>query len=211
MQVSMWMTREPYCVMSDERLDAVAEAMRAGGFRRAPVVDAERRLIGIVTDRDLREHKGFLASSKVSAAMVEPALAVAPDDPIEEAARLMLVRKIGGLPVIDAQRRVVGIVTETDLLRGFLDGAAPGERGVRIDFTFASGSRGFAPVVHAVEAAGGTVLGFGTFQPTTVTGASERRYFVRLAGPALDPMVEALRRAGCALTAIHDLRSAEAR
>ncbi len=210
MQVSKWMTREPYCVLPDERLDVVAEAMRAGGFRRAPVVDTERRLLGIVTDRDLREHKGFLAASKVSAAMVEPALAVAPDDPIEDAARLMLERKIGGLPVIDSQRHVVGVVTETDLLRGFLDGAAPGERGVRIDFTFASGQRGFGPVVHAVEQAGGTVLGFGTFQPAAA-GDSERRYFVRITGPTLEPMVEALRAAGCSVSAIHDLRSAEAR
>lgn len=209
MQVSEWMTPDPYCVTPEERLDVVAEAMRAGGFRRAPVVDAERRLIGIVTDRDLREHKGFLASSKVSAAMAEPALSVAPSDPIETAARLLLARKIGGLPVIDEQRHVVGIVTETDLLRGFLDAAAPGERALRIDFTFAPGARGFGPAVHAVERAGGTVLGLGTFQPAAA-GQSGRRFFVRVAAAAPEPVVEALEHAGCEVTGVYDPRRVEA-
>jgi hypothetical protein len=81
---------------------------------------------------------------------------------------------------------------------------------VRIDFTLPAGGGGFGPIVRAVEETGGTVLGFGTFQPTGA-GESQRRYFVRITGPAREPMVEALRRAGCALTAVHDLRSAEAR
>ncbi|MFN8645046.1 MAG: CBS domain-containing protein, partial [Candidatus Binatia bacterium] len=112
MQVSLWMKEKPRCVTPTELLEDVARSMREGGFRHAPVVDAEGRLLGMLSDRDIREHKGFLPTTRVSAAMVEPALAVLADDPIEQAARLMVAHKIGALPVVDASQRVLGIVTE---------------------------------------------------------------------------------------------------
>ncbi|MGE0521028.1 MAG: CBS domain-containing protein [Candidatus Binatia bacterium] len=209
MQVSLWMTPKPFCVSSEDKLDTVAEALNAGGFRRAPVIDADGRLLGIVTDRDLREHKGYLSSSKVSAAMTEPALAVTAGDPIERAAELLLAHKIGGLPVVDEQQRVVGVITETDLLCGFLDATSPGEGAVRVDFACGASAGVLGAAVHAVEAAGGTVLGAGTFQPSDRGG--ERRYYLRfVTAAALEPVLDSLRRYGCEVTAIHRPRPAEA-
>ena len=128
MYVSQWMTKNPFCVTGDDLLETVADAMRRGRFRHAPVIASDRRVLGIVSERDLREQKGYLSSTKVSAALTEPAITVRADDPIEHAAHIMLERQIGALPVVDAEQRVVGIVTTTDLLRAFLDaagGAAP--------------------------------------------------------------------------------------
>ena len=117
MHVSMWMTEKPYCVTPDDLLDAVAAAMQRGRFRHAPVVARDGRLVGVVSDRDLREQKGYLGSTKVSAVLSEPAITVRPEDSIEDAAHIMLERQIGALPVIDREERVVGIVTTTDVCR----------------------------------------------------------------------------------------------
>jgi acetoin utilization protein AcuB len=92
--------------------------MDAGNFRRLPVVD-EGRLVGILTERDLHKYSGFLGSTRVNAAMRTALVTVTPSNTVEDAARLMLKHKIGGLPII-ASGRLVGIVTTTDLLRAFL-------------------------------------------------------------------------------------------
>jgi acetoin utilization protein AcuB len=77
------------------------------------------QLVGIVTERDLREYTGYLDSTRVTAAMRTPLLTVTPYDAVEDAALLMLKHKIGGLPIV-AEGKLVGIVTTSDLLKAFL-------------------------------------------------------------------------------------------
>ena len=191
MQVSFWMNKKPYCVSANDRLDEVAKVMFDGRFRHAPVVDADGLLLGMLSDRDIREHKGFLPTTRVSAAMAEPAIAIGPDEAIERAAALMRQHKIGALPVIDADRHVIGIITETDLLDGLLASAGLGEHAARIDFQFRGTEQSLAAVAQTVERAGGTVLGLGTFQATG-DGSGERRFFVRVTAPRIEAIVDAL-------------------
>jgi acetoin utilization protein AcuB len=98
--------------------------------RHLPVVGSDGGLVGVVTDRDLRHHlfarglfepddrrvDDLLRASPVRDIMSAPVISVAPDEPLEVAARLMLQAKIGSLPVVDGGRPI-GIITETDLLR----------------------------------------------------------------------------------------------
>ena len=93
--------------------------MDAGRFRRLPVMD-DGRLVGIVTERDLREYTGYLESTRVTAAMRTPLITVTPQNTVEDAALLMLKHKIGGLPIV-AEGKLVGIVTTSDLLKAFLN------------------------------------------------------------------------------------------
>lgn len=204
MQVAEWMTENPYCVTPEDRLDEVAAVMRDRGFRHAPVVDRDGRLLGMLSERDLREHKGALQATRVSAAMSEPPVAVGPEEPIEQAARTMLKRQIGALPVVGADGRVVGIVTSSDLLRGFVDGSAAGEHTTRIDFRFTTPTQRFADAVKAVEGAGGTVLGLGTFK-ATADGSDSRRFYIRLTAPRIEPVIDALARHDIIITAVHHL------
>ena len=204
MQVSLWMHEKPYCVTANDRLDDVARAMAEGQFRHAPVVDGDGLLVGMVSDRDIREHKGFLPTTRVSAAMVEPAITIGPDDPIERAAYLMRTHKIGALPVIDAGRHVIAIITETDLLDGLLDGIGLGEHVARIDFHFRGPDQSFAEVVQIVERAGGAVLGLGTFQATS-DGSGARRFFVRVTAPHVETIVDALRQSDLLVDAVQHL------
>lgn len=101
-------------------------------IRHLPVTDAEGRLLGIITDRDIRlnlpsqatslsvwEINHLLAKLTVGDVMTESVIAVGPDRPARDAALLMVDHQIGALPVEDTGR-LVGILTETDLVRAFI-------------------------------------------------------------------------------------------
>jgi acetoin utilization protein AcuB len=118
MQLANAMTLNPVTVGSRDTLARAKQLMDAGGFRRLPVVDDEA-LVGILTERDVRQHSSALDRTRVNAAMRAGVITVAPGDDVETAARLMLKHKIGGLPVT-ANGRLVGIVTMTDVVRAFL-------------------------------------------------------------------------------------------
>jgi CBS domain-containing protein len=108
-----------------------ATRMFRGRLRHLPVVNAAGALVGVVTDRDLRHHllapavlpggarlnlEDVLKSTSVEAVMSTPVLTAGPNDELLDAARTMLAEKVGSLPVVEGGH-VVGIVTETDLLR----------------------------------------------------------------------------------------------
>jgi CBS domain-containing protein len=117
--VGRWMTRDPVVAAPDEKLSAVDGRMREGSFRSLPVMK-EEKLVGIITDRDIRRHTGFLEHTEVLQAMSEDLITVTPSNSLREAARLMGERKIGAIPVVE-DGNLVGIVTTTDVLRAFSD------------------------------------------------------------------------------------------
>jgi CBS domain-containing protein len=116
MKISELMTPNPQSVYPTDMLSVVEEKMRNGRFRRVPVVDEAGKLLGILSDGDLREHVGYLATTRVTAAMVENPITISAEAPVGSAADLMRWNKIGGLPVVDGEGRLVGIITESDLL-----------------------------------------------------------------------------------------------
>lgn len=116
--VGSWMTSNPMAVSPAEKLSIIDTMMREGGFRSVPVVD-EGKLVGIITDRDLARHVGYLDHTEAKMAMTEQVISVTPATPIEEAARLLRERKIGGLPVVENDR-LVGVITTSDLLDAFV-------------------------------------------------------------------------------------------
>ena len=132
MRVERIMTRSPVTVAPQNSLRRVIVLMKEGGFRRLPVVE-QQRLVGIVTDRDIRLasnspiilrakwHDEYLLDNvKVEACMTSDPITVTPDTSMERAARLMRDRKVGGLPVMQGDK-LVGIVTETDVLNYFIE------------------------------------------------------------------------------------------
>jgi len=119
MQIVNLMTSDPVTIDPHENLSKAKSIMDTGHFRRVPVVE-DGRLVGILTERDLREYTGYLESTRVNAAMSTAIVTVTPHNTVEEAARLMLKHKIGGLPIV-AEGKLVGIVTTSDLLKAFLN------------------------------------------------------------------------------------------
>jgi CBS domain-containing protein len=126
------MTQNPASVTPDEALQTAIGKMEKGRFRHLPVVDQEQKLIGMLSDRDIRLIRPSLAfvdkeeaslqlwSIAVQQAAVFDPVKVKPDTTLKEAADLMLRWQVGGLPVVDRQERVVGIITYTDILRAFV-------------------------------------------------------------------------------------------
>lgn len=131
MQVEKWMKRDVVSVTPDESFRAVMTLIRQKGIRHLPVVEG-RRVVGIVTDRDLRQAAPSGATSlsihelhylleklTVREVMTKQVVTVRPEQTVEEAALLLLGRRIGGLPVV-RDGELVGIITETDILHAFL-------------------------------------------------------------------------------------------
>ncbi len=127
MRVADIMTANPVTVTPRNAIRTAINLMREGGFRRLPVVD-RNKLVGVITDRDLRRaanspyvvrekwYDNFILDHiEVGTCMTPNPITIGPDDSLAEAARLMRDHKIGGLPVVQ-NGQLVGIVTETDLL-----------------------------------------------------------------------------------------------
>jgi len=163
MLVSKRMRKEPVTVGSQDYLATVQKKMKEGGFRRTPVV-ANGRLVGIVTDKDLREHLGYLERTKVNAAMSEKLVTVAPQTTLEEASQLLLKHKIGGLPVVE-EGQLVGIITTSDILQAFLDVMGVSEKGTfRIDLLLAGNGHDLTSASQIIADKGGEILGVGTYR-----------------------------------------------
>jgi CBS domain-containing protein len=100
------------------------QQMRYSDVRHLPVIDAEHHLIGIVSDRDLLRHRRVGRPLRIRDVMTRRMHTVMPEDPARAAAEIMLQHHIHSLPVIGADGRLVGLLTETDFLRHWLLGRA---------------------------------------------------------------------------------------
>ncbi len=117
--VAHWMTAHPFAIAPEEPLTAACTLMQQHKVRGLPVVEGDK-LLGIVTDRDVRTHLKFLESTTARQAMTTAALTVTPDTSIWDAARLLRERKIGALPVLE-DGRVVGMLSASDLLEALIE------------------------------------------------------------------------------------------
>jgi acetoin utilization protein AcuB len=135
MKVSQMMSADPITIRGEESCREAAARMAAHKVRHLPVVDQRGLLEGIVTDRDLRHHLLARAESgdlgrrpaarvlegvRVVDVMSSPAFVTTADADLSAAAARMRERHVGALPVVDG-RQLIGILTETDLLRHIID------------------------------------------------------------------------------------------
>jgi acetoin utilization protein AcuB len=126
------MTVDPMTVGPRDSLQKVVDLLRRRDIRSVPVVE-DGKLIGIVTDRDVRqvapayplfrdedEIRRYTENLTVTAAMTADPMTVSPDTPLVEAAKVLETYRISSLPVLD-HHRLVGILSVTDLLRVFVE------------------------------------------------------------------------------------------
>lgn len=116
--VGDFMTRELVTVKEEDDLALAESILRLGGIRHLPVVH-EGKLVGLVTQRDLLRSAAVHAhkSTRAGDIMVRDVTAVRPDTSLVEAAKIMLARKFGCLPVTEEGGRLLGIITESDFVR----------------------------------------------------------------------------------------------
>ena len=201
MLVGKKMTKATVTITGDELLSEAQEKMRQGRFRRLPVV-SDGKLVGIVTDRDLRAHTGYLERTKVNGAMTEKVRTVSPSTTLEEAAQIMLKLQIGGLPVVD-NGQLVGIITTSDIMTAFLDTMGASQpASTRIDFILEGEEHGIIEASRVVSREGGEILGIGTYREKI--GENPVCYLRLLSGNA-DQIAASLRRAGFDVLGVHQI------
>ena len=133
MKVRDIMTMEVVTLKVDEELSLASDIMTLARIRHLPVVEGDR-LAGIITQRDLYkaslasvvgydygEQRVHLETVTIKDVMIKDVFTIGPDDEIREAARIMLEKKIGCLPVVQGEA-LLGLVTETDILQFYVLG-----------------------------------------------------------------------------------------
>lgn len=144
MLVKKRMTRDPVTVSPADSLADALRLTRARRIRHLPVV-RDGEVVGMVSDRDVRtalpspltepdeERVAFLESTPVSAVMKGEVATIGPHDTVEDAAKLMRRMRIGALPVVDAHGRLLGILSESDVLDAFVEILGPPGQSSRIE------------------------------------------------------------------------------
>ncbi|HXV82685.1 MAG TPA: CBS domain-containing protein [Candidatus Binatia bacterium] len=122
------MARDPATLGRNETLDLAESIMNLGRIRHMPVVD-DGRIVGIVSQRDLfrsalitalgfgrKTTSALIKTITIKEIMTEHVITIPPEASVKEAARVMIDKKIGCLPVVEDQK-LIGLLTETDILR----------------------------------------------------------------------------------------------
>jgi acetoin utilization protein AcuB len=165
------MTRNPVLCSPELPVSDAFDLMKREHITRMPVVDKSGRLVGIVSEKDLLrvtpspattlsmyEIPYLLSKVKVNDVMTKNVITISEDTPIEYAARIMVDNRIGGLPVVTPENAVVGIITQTDIFKTFLELIGARKPGVRITM-YARDVRGeLARITKAVADAGGNIV-----------------------------------------------------
>ncbi|RMF45620.1 MAG: CBS domain-containing protein [Anaerolineae bacterium] len=178
MLVGERMTHPVITISPDLPIAEALDMMKREHIRRTPVVE-NGKLVGIVSDKDLLnaspspatslsvwELNYLLSKVKVRDVMTRDVITVTEDTPIEQAARIMADNKIGGLPVMRGDD-VVGIITETDLFKIFLELMGAREMGVRVTALVPHKTGELAELTAAISKAGGNFMAFGQFAGET--------------------------------------------
>lgn len=199
------MTPDPTTITPDTSLKDALGLIRSRRFRHLPVVDQQGKLVGITTEKDLVyaspspdrslsvfEIDYLLSRIAVGQVMKREVVTVSPDLPIEEAARVMVDHRIGCLPVLE-DGELVGIISDTDMFRVFVEGLGGGYPSLRITVTIPEQVGSLARVVDRIATTGGNIHSLGTFWGQR---PEDRIIAFRVEGVEREALVEALAQDG---------------
>jgi acetoin utilization protein AcuB len=205
MLVKDWMSPAPLTVSPETPVLEALRLLKERGFRRLPVVEGSK-LIGIVTDKDLKdampskattlsvwEMSYLLAKLTVREVMATEVLTVNSLETLEDAALRMQERKLGGMPVLDNAGALVGILTITDVLGALVRVLGLKEGGVRVTLEVPDQPGALGVAVEAIKPS--NILSVAT----AGLREGQRRFVLRVNGAGLDGLSDRLRAAGIAL------------
>jgi len=202
MLVSERMTREPITITKETPVPDALKLMRDRKVRRLPVIDAKGRPIGIVSEKDLLyaspspattlsiyEMQYLLSKIPVTEVMTSNLITVADDATLEEAARLMIDNQIGGLPVVEGGR-LVGIITETDIFKIFLELLGGREHGIRLTLLVQDKKGELSRLIEPIAGLDGNIVSLGTFLGDD---PSNRQITLKVAGVDQETLINTIR------------------
>ncbi len=189
-------------VNADFSMKEALDLMRKEHIRRLPVVNKRGQLVGIVTETDLAkaspsqattlsvwEIRELISKVTVEEIMTSEVVTVTDDTPIEEAARIMADCEVSGLPVM-REGKLVGLITETDLFKVFLELFSARESGVRLTVEVPKAPGQLARLTNVIFDLGGDIVSLGTFSgESSETG----QITVKVDGVSKDRLVAAIK------------------
>ncbi len=183
MLVKDCMTPNPVTINPDMPVAEALSFMRQHNVRRLPILNKKRKLVGIISEKDLLYASpspatslsvyevGYLLSKlKVEEIMAKNVTTITLDASLEEAARIMADCKISGLPVMDGDR-LVGIITETDVFKTILTMMGARQPGVRLTLHLVDEPGALSRITGSIAALGGDIIALGTFHRPDGGGA----------------------------------------
>lgn len=203
------MTPNPTTITTNTSLKEALELIRSQSFRHLPVVDEEGKLVGITTEKSLVyasptsatslsvfEVDYILSRTKVGQIIQGEVITVGPELPVEEAARVMVDHGIGCLPVVEGDA-LVGIISDTDIFRVFVEGLGGGHPSLRITVVIPEEVGSLARLVTCVADLGGNIHSLGVFWGER---PEDRVIAFRLEGTEREATVQALEADGFQIT-----------
>ena len=146
MLVKNWMSKNVITIDANDSMQNATKLLKEHGIRMLPVMK-KNRLVGIVTDRDLKKESAsdattleihellyLLSEIKVKEIMTKDPITVPPDYTAEETAQVLMDSKISGVPVVADNGQVVGAITQTDLFRVLISLTGVGNGGIQFGF-----------------------------------------------------------------------------
>jgi acetoin utilization protein AcuB len=197
------MKRDPVTVKKDDSFRYALKLIRKEGIKHLPVLEG-KRLVGIVTDRDLRQVAPSPATSlevhelnyllerlKIEAIMTKKVITVSPESSLQEAAKLLIAHKVGCLPVVEREE-LVGIITESDFLRAYIEQEERMKGGPATELVVEDRPGAFEAVSTAVGNESATVVSGTAFRQ----GKRRPVLLIRSAAPAAADLRRQLEAAG---------------
>lgn len=190
MLIKDWMSTPVITVGPDESMMKASKLLKDKNIRRLPVVDDKGKLIGILSDRDIKEaspskattldvHELYylLSEIKVRDIMTKNPVRLKPDDSVEKAAVLLSEKALGGLPIVDDNDSVVGIITEKDMFDILIEITRVRDGGVQMGFQLPRTPGALKPILEDIANSGAKILSIITVYPK---GQPDRKAFIRI-------------------------------
>ena len=193
MKIHDLMIPDPITITEKASVSDAIELMKINSIRHLPVVSQKKTLKGFLTLADLKQGliPSMLAGLTLTDLMIKKPICVDPDNDIEMAAQLIYKHKIGGMPVVK-KNKLVGIITESDILRAFIDMMGILTASSRIDVVIKDEPGLFKKALQVINDNGGDIINVGI----TAQQTSKRIYYFRLSACKTDIIKKALEDSG---------------
>jgi acetoin utilization protein AcuB len=191
------MSRPVVTIAGKTTVDEALATMEERQLRHLPVLDAQEAVVGILSEKDLLKAGEPWTVDRI---MTKHVITVTEYTTIEEAARIMADHKISSLPVVRGHR-LVGIITETDLFRIFLELFGAREEGVRLTMLVPEEMGMLATLTSEISTMGGNILAMGTFRGEDPTN---RMVIVRVANAPTEKLVAVMEALGMEIVDVRE-------
>lgn len=194
MRVRSLMIKDPITVSDSTSVQEAIQLMQANSVRHLPVVDRSKKLVGFATLADMKQGlvPAMVTGLSLADLMIKDPVTIHPDADVEAAALIIYKRKIGGIPVVDDDSKVVGIITVTDLLGAFINIMGILTYGSRLDVDVGNEPDGFEKVSRIIHDQGSEVISVGIAAHRT----DKKIYYFRLKECFIEPIVKAVQDSG---------------